>query len=419
MKRLFVSAIILLAASVVPASVRAEEILRWEGCLAEAQKNNPQLISALEAIKVKEGAVAAAKSGALPQLDASAEAARAKSTTTADSYSAGVSATQLVFDGARTSTEVRSARQTAEAARQNWRFSSSDVRLTLRTAFIDLLKAQELITVAEEIAKIRRDSLELVTLRYQSGLEHRGALLTAEANAESAAFDLVQARRSVETAERELSAAMGRKTFSPFKVEGDFIVRENSREKPDLDALAKKHPLTLQSLANKNAAGFDVRSTRSQYYPELSARAGASKNGSDWPPESDRWNAGLTMNMPILEGGLRSAQLAQAQALYRQAEADERSTRDSVAVALQNTWTGLQDALDTVRINEKKLSAAVERSMIAEAQYSTGFITFDNWIIIENDLVSAKRSYLEARASALRAEAGWVQAKGETLEYAQ
>ena len=65
----------------------------------------------------------------------------------------------------------------------------------------------------------------------------------------------------------------------------------------------------------------------------------------------------------------------------------------------------------------KSLQAAEERAKIAQTQYSTGFISFDNWIIIENDLVNAKKTYLESQASALSAEAKWVQAKGETLEY--
>jgi outer membrane protein TolC len=111
--------------------------------------------------------------------------------------------------------------------------------------------------------------------------------------------------------------------------------------------------------------------------------------------------------------------VAQAQAALRQAQADERSAKDTVAVNLEKNWAGLQDAIETVEVRKKSLEAAQERAKIAEAQYSVGFISFDNWIIIQNDLVSAKEAYLEAEANALLAQASWVQAKGETLEYAQ
>ena len=66
-----------------------------------------------------------------------------------------------------------------------------------------------------------------------------------------------------------------------------------------------------------------------------------------------------------------------------------------------------------------QLEAAQERARIAEAEYSTGFITYDDWTIIEDNLVSAKINHLNAQANALLAEANWIQAKGETLEYAQ
>ncbi len=63
------------------------------------------------------------------------------------------------------------------------------------------------------------------------------------------------------------------------------------------------------------------------------------------------------------------------------------------------------------------LLATEERSKIAQAQYSIGLVTFDNWTIIEDNLVKAKNNYLDAQAAALLAEAKWIQAKGETLEY--
>ena len=44
-------------------------------------------------------------------------------------------------------------------------------------------------------------------------------------------------------------------------------------------------------------------------------------------------------------------------------------------------------------------------------------MSFDNWTIIQDNLVKAKKAFLDAQANGLFAEAGWIQAKGETLEY--
>ncbi|MFA5363473.1 MAG: TolC family protein, partial [Candidatus Omnitrophota bacterium] len=271
----------------------------------------------------------------------------------------------------------------------------------------------------EEILKIRRSNLELITLRYQSGLEHKGALLTAEASLAKADFELSQARRNVEVSQRQLAKAMGREKVNPVSVKGDFAVRESNKEKPDFESLVKNNPSVLQAVAKKNAASFDIKSAYADFSPQISGNAGADKNSSSWPPRDENLSAGLSLTLPIFEGGLRRAQVSQAQSAYRQAEADERSVRDSAVVALEQTWASLQDAAETVGVQGKALDAAVERSKIAAAQYSTGFITFDNWTIIEDNLVTAKKSFLDAQANALLAEAGWIQAKGETIEYAQ
>ncbi len=403
----------------------AEEILTWDNCIAEANKNNPNLISAQETVNAQKAGKTITASSLYPQINSSADTSRTKTTINdksnpaVDSYSYGVTGRQLIFNGLKTINDVNSASENIKASQQAYRFTSSEVRLNLRTAFVNLLKAQELVKVSEEIVKIRNDNLALINLQYQSGLEHKGARLTAEANLAEAQFELAQAKRNVELTQRQLTKEMGRLEFQPISVKGDFTVRDTTKEKPDFEEIVKNNPSLLQATFKKNSASYGVKSAYGNFLPEISGTAGASKNGSDWPPENEQWNLGLSLSMPIFEGGLRTAQVSQAQAQYRQAEADERNTRDAAVVTLEQTWASLQDAIETVEVQSKSLEAAQERSKIAEAQYSIGFINFDNWIIIENDLVSAKKAYLQAQANGLLAEANWVQAKGETLEYAQ
>jgi TolC family type I secretion outer membrane protein len=414
----------------VPGKAHSEESLTWPDCLKEAKQNNPDLIQAQEAILQQQAGKEIEASGLYPQITSSVDASTASTTTTssatnttttsrADSYSYGVTGTQLVFNGLKTVNNVKAASENVLASRQAFRFASTQVRFSLRSAFINLLKSQELIVVAGDIVRIRRDSLELITLRYQSGLEHKGALLTAEANLAQADFELSQAKRDLTFSQRELTRAMGRKQFVPMSVKGDFEVKDNAREKPSLEEIVKNNPSVLESAARTNAASFSIRSAYANFFPDLSASAGANKKSSKWPPDNENWNLGLSLNLPLFEGGLKAAQVSQAKAIYNQAHANERSVKDAALVALEQAWAELQDGLETVTVQKKSLEAAEERSKIAEAQYSTGFISFDNWIIIENDLVNAKKSYLEAKAGALRGEANLIQAKGETLEYAQ
>jgi outer membrane protein TolC len=404
--------------------VFAEEILTWQDCIREAAKNHPDLIASQESIKQSEASKKITASTLFPQVSASVDASTARTDTgssaaTADTYSYGVSGTQLLFDGAKTVNNVKAASEDIKAARQGFRFTSATVRFRLRTAFINLLKAQELLHITQEIYSIRRANLELITLRYESGLEHKGALLTAEADLAQAQYEISQAKREVEVAQRQLIKEMGRMQLTPVRVNADFTVKEIAKENPDFEVLAKNNPSLKQLIAQKNAAEFGLRSTYANFSPTLSGKAGANKSSSHWLPQNDQWNLGLVLSMPIMEGGLRFAQVSQAKSVLNQLQANERSARDGVILTLEQTWVALEDAVDNVEVQRKSLAATEERSKIAQAQYSIGFIAFDNWTIIEDNLVKAKRDFLDAQANALLAEASWVQAKGETLEYAQ
>ncbi len=402
--------------------LRAEELLTWEACIKEAAKNHPDLIAAQEQVKESEASKKITASTLYPQVDATLSGSSARNDTgishsSGDSYSYGATGSQLIFDGMQTVNNVKSASENIKAAKQNFRFTSATVRYRLRSAFISLLKTQDMLNITQEIYDIRRGNLELIALRYESGLENRGALLTAEANLAQAKYEISQAKRQVEVAQRNLTKEMGRPQLIPMQVKGDFDVADNARAKPDFESLAVKNPSLQQILAQKNAAEFSLKSTYGAYAPTLSGNAGAGKTDSHWSPKQDEWNMGLTLSLPIFEGGLRNAQVSQAKALLNQLKENERSTRDGIVLTLEQSWAALQDAMDNVGVQKDVLTATVERSRISQAQYSLGFISFDNWTIIEDNLVNAKRTYLNAQAAALLAEANWIQAKGETLEY--
>ncbi|MDD5019981.1 MAG: TolC family protein [Candidatus Omnitrophica bacterium] len=395
------------------------EILTWENCVQEAAKNHPDLIVAVENVSQSVSQKQITASTLYPQVtsDVSAGTAKSAASGTKDTYSYGVSGSQLIFDGFKTVSDVKAAGQNIQAAKENYRFVSSDVRQRLRTAFISLLRAQALIEVTEDIARIRKNNLVLITLRYQSGLEHKGALLTAEANLAQAKFEVEQAKRDLIVAQWQLTKELGRTDFMAVAVQGEFGVDVSGDQNPDFKALAAIHPSLQVTVAQKNAAVYGVKAAKENFFPVVTGDADIGKTSSHWPPQSNTWSVGLGLSLPLFEGGLKTAQLDQAKSVLTEAQANERSTYDGVILALEQSWASLKDAAETVAVKQKFLVATEERSRIAQAQYSIGMMSYDNWTIIEDDLVQAKKDLLDAQANALQAEANWVLAKGETLEY--
>jgi len=92
------------------AKVVAEEVLTWQDCLKEATKNHLDLLSAQENVNQQKADKAITASGLYPQIDSYLDASTAGTSITddatgsttrtrTDTYTYGVSGTQLIFGG--------------------------------------------------------------------------------------------------------------------------------------------------------------------------------------------------------------------------------------------------------------------------------------------------------------------------------
>ncbi|MDD5521505.1 MAG: TolC family protein [Kiritimatiellae bacterium] len=399
----------------------ADKALTWADCIRESLTNNPDLISAVESIRQAEAKVKVAGSGLMPSVSTSLSGDRSGGDLVNEdnSFSVGVSAKQLIYDGGKTLRNKDSSREQLNATRFKYDVASANVRRSVRLAFIDLLKAQRQVTITENILVRRKQSTKLIRLRYEGGREHKGSLMTAEAKEAQADFDHVQAQRNVMMAQSSLAEVLGRRPgdgTSDLSVQGELESSKIDVEKPDFWGMAESTPLVKELCAQSNIANLGVKSAKAEFYPGVYANAGASRSSSDWPPDQDQWSVGLSMSFPLFEGGSRVAELDRAKSVFRQADSELRSGLLSAASILQIRWISMRNASDRVKVREKFLDAARERARIAEGQYSASLIVFDSWIIIEDDFVQADQSLLESQAAALIAEAEWIQAKGGTLE---
>ena len=101
----------------------AQEVLTWADCLAEARKNHPDLISTAESVNQEKAAKEVIGSTLFPQIGVDLDISRAKTgSTTANSYSYGVSGAQLIFDGMKTSSEIKGRFRKCQSRRRKLSF---------------------------------------------------------------------------------------------------------------------------------------------------------------------------------------------------------------------------------------------------------------------------------------------------------
>lgn len=390
--------------------------MTWEACLAEAARHNPDLAAAQYALGGARARLGAKTGELLPQVTASAAAGTSGGDEISDdrNYSMGISARQSLFSGFRTMADRARSTSAFRQAGESLRAASAGVLFDLESAFARLLFAQEQESVARVIESRRKENVRLVELRFQAGREHQGSFLRSRASYRQSQYDLAQSVRARRLARRELSVAMGRSAFDVFTATGvlEGVAPDGD---PDFEALAAGLPavrLAEESLISARAA---LTMARSAFWPDLSATGSLSRTGDRWPPDRDRWSAGLNLSYPLFSGG-SDAWGARAARLDREAAAARlQSARLAAALGLEDFFAGWQDAVERAEVQKAFLEAGQVRARIARRQYENGLLTFDDWDIIENDLISQEKSALASRRDAVLAEAAWDRALGKGI----
>ncbi|MFH1715386.1 MAG: TolC family protein [Elusimicrobiota bacterium] len=392
----------------------AQNEYSWTDCVKQTLENNPDLISSKQNILQAGSSLIISKSNRYPSVQGGLS--KQFTETSSDSYS--LSASLLLFNAGRVTNQIKKSQYSLTQAETEYAIVSSKIRRDLRSAFIDLLTSQENFELSKKIFERRKNQSDLIELRYEAGREHKGSLMTAQALTEQAAFDVKKAERNIRLAQINLSKVIGidiSYNASVETAEGTFDADFRFDKDIDFDSLMNNNPSIVRGGLDKDIALINKKIYKADLFPSLSASARHS--GSISEADSDNnITTGMSLSIPIFEGGSIRENVKKADYALKQKQSDFISLRNDIIYLLQERYTAFQNACDNVSIQKRFYDAALERATISEAQYSSGLLSFDDWIVIEDNLVSSQRSLLNAKASALINEAEWIYAQGGTLE---
>jgi outer membrane protein TolC len=426
--------LLLFTVIILAAPLLAEE-LNWQQCVTEAARNSPSVISAKERLNQARAQSWMSASSAFPQISASASGSKSgnepgpnatpsiiggvsynPANNYSQSYSYGLTARQVIFDGFNNTQQILKASEDLKAAELSYKISSAQIRFDLKQSYASLMKAQKMVDITAKISDIRKKQYNDLRLRYNSGTENRGNLMNSNADMKQSEFEAGQALRNLELAKLDLADKMGRVKSDDIAVKENFTAVEDATKDPDFKALFDSNFNQLLAAAQLRSAGFTLGSAVSSMLPTVSLNGSLGRGGSIFVPQNTQWSFGANISFSIFDGGKSAAEIAQASAAMSQAKADETSAEQKAYAGLRTAWYGFKDAVTNIGVQQMYLDATVERAKIADAQYTTGLLDFNNWSIIQNSLVSTEKSFVTSQAQLLISEAAWIQAKGGTLE---
>jgi outer membrane protein len=392
--------------------------LTWEDCVRLAIRQNPDLQASREAVLNSDAVRMGAYSTLYPQISASFGDSRGyqgANLTSPNNYSTSYSEqlllSQTIFNGFLTKGNIDQARAQLNLAFANLDGEKASVSFNLKSAFAQLIYAQKLVKISQNIIDIQEGNARLVRLLYEGGSEDKGDMQLSQANLDQALYNLDQAVRTRDLSGVQLGVYIGQDLPAPVLAEGELQTGVLP-VMPDFNKLALLTPSYFQHSAQVDAAAAGITIADSGWYPTVTANASAYRSDSQFPLKNHGWSAGFSVSYPIFQGGATYFDVKAASASLRQALDNLRSGTNDAALTLAQMFKGMVDAEDNVRVQKELLDATELRHKIAEADYRNGLMSFQDFNTITESYVSQLQTLLSAQLSAVIAEASWEEARG-------
>ena len=355
--------------------------LSLQDCLSLARRYNPALGGAMEKIRELTADYRAARSQFFPQLTSVAYYERLEPNRllpgigippkgiTPDSAEgfAGITGKQLLFNGGQTYYTTKAARIGAQAQKEEAVRTGDEVAYDVTRAFYRLVEAKENLEVAREALGQRQEFLSLTEAFFKAGKVTKLDFFRAKSQVSDARQAQVVAENALRLAREILARTIGLKEQIEVDIRGGLP--RSFATAPGVEALweeALEHSPEIRelNLQIKQSEAL-VEAAKGSYYPELSLQGDIGTRNQDTAGTKGEWLAGVFVEFPLFEGGLRRAQVAAADSRQLQSLDKKRDRLNRLKIDLTTAWqdeenarNGVIDTRQTVATNEEAYASA-------------------------------------------------------------
>jgi outer membrane protein len=288
--------------------------------------------------------------------------------------SQGLNISQLIFDFGRTANLTAAAKLDALSQAQKTQLIRAQVIYRVDRAYLSVLKAKAMLSVAEQTVNDRQVVLDDINALAQNKLKSDLDLAQAKASLEQAQQLLLQIQNAIGSAYAELSAALGYKAEYQFdlseealpgfpKETADALTAVALRVRPDVIAMREQ----VLSAQKRTLAERDAR------FPRVEALGTLGRTPvGDSGVQGNYAAAGIDVEIPLFTGGLLSARQDEAASRASSAQKALDDTETEVISAVHSAWLDASTALKNINVAESFAASSAQALALAEAQYRAG-----------------------------------------------
>jgi len=412
---------LLCSALVLPTVVHSQSL---EQAVAFTFDTHPELRAAYTRFKVSEKQIDQAESGYWPTIDATAgigyEYTDSPSTRRPDDETVdltrrelGLSLKQELFSGFHTSSEVD--RTSYATSAEQWRLYSiaEDLALEVSKVYIDLIKAEKLVSLSEKNLVAHEEIYEQIKLRTDSGFGSSADLSQINGRLAKAHSNLIAAKNNFLDSKVTFYRVIEQRPENLVIPYPDNSMLPKTEDE-GLQLALQNHPVVKSAANDIQSAKAQHGSSKSSYYPKVSFDVNANFNdnldGEDGsgPPdvggENNEVIAMVRVSYNIFSGGKDDAYAKET--AYKMSEAKElnRNVHRQVTEGFILSW----NAFEQLNLQKKYIKMHVVASKDTQSDYKEQFKIGQRSLLdlldTENELYQARRDFLDAEFTEISAQ---------------
>jgi outer membrane protein TolC len=289
-------------------------------------------------------------------------------------YNVGVFINQVLFDWGQRRNAENAAKHDVTAAQYRQEETENNVRLVVGTTFFNILRAQELVIVAEERVASATEQLRVAKARFESDVAPRFDVIRSEAELANAQQELIQAQNQVALAEANFNQALGRDVNTAVVINPEAQPARSDFSFRELRSTASAKRPTIQAyLEDIRGLEDTVRSRRAENKPQISLGATYDRpNPGGFASTDYHYTLGLVMTWPFFDGFFTRGRVREAQGTLEARKFRLESERQQVELDIKQGQLDVDEALKRVETSRKEQASAREALRVAEVRYRSG-----------------------------------------------
>jgi|UniRef100_A0A7C3SLL3 TolC family type I secretion outer membrane protein len=319
---------------------------------------------------------------------------------------------QTVFDLATISRY-----QAAVLGKTATRLDTAQVRdnlfLSVCQGYFRVLRAEKLVTVAEQEVKQLTEHLRDARNLYEFGLVTYNDVLQAEVALSDAEQRLITAQNDVTNLKSALNKLMGLPIATPIRLEEEdkLVAPALSLEEASETALRQRNDLKAAK-SRIEQGEKNISQAKSGYYPRLFAQAGHTYQQNDAWLHEHQYFAILGLEWSLFSGFDTRAQVRQAKQRLEQLHLHKQDLAEQIRLEVQTAYLGMKETAERIRVTQKAVAQGEENLRLNQERYREQVGTATEVIDAQTLLTKARVNYFNAHYDHQMAKAQMLWAVG-------